>query len=102
EGAGPPLRIAGQIDRLVVIDDTVLIVDYKTNRSAPRTPDAVAPVYLYQLAAYALAVREIVPGRRVRAALLWTQGPNLMEIQAQTLDVYAGELWRLDTLRLDA
>lgn len=102
EGTGPPLRIAGQIDRLVVTDDSVLIVDYKTNRSAPRAPGAVAPVYLYQLAAYALAVREIVPGRRVRAALLWTEGPDLMEIQEETLAVYADELWRLDTLRLDA
>ncbi|MCC7252891.1 MAG: double-strand break repair helicase AddA [Hyphomicrobium sp.] len=102
EGAGPALRIAGQIDRLAVLDDSVLIVDYKTNRAAPRTLAAVAPAYLYQLAAYALAVREIVPGKRVRAALLWTQGPNLMEIQEETLDVYAKDLWRLDTLRLDA
>ncbi|WP_072396528.1 double-strand break repair helicase AddA [Hyphomicrobium sp. CS1GBMeth3] len=102
EGAGPPLRITGQIDRLALSGDEVLIVDYKTNRGAPRSPEAVAPAYLFQLAAYALAVREIAPGKRVRAALLWTQGPHLMEIQEDTLAVYADELWRLDTLRLDA
>lgn len=102
EGAGPPLRIAGQIDRLAIGDGGALIVDYKTNRAPPRSPEDVAPAYLYQLAAYALAVREIVPGQPVRAALLWTQGPQLMEIRPETLDVYASELWRLDTLRLDA
>jgi len=99
DGAGPPLRIAGQIDRMAIRDDEVLIVDYKTNRGAPRAADDVAPVYLYQLAAYRLAVREIVPGKRVRAALLWTERPCLMEIQDATLDVYADKLWHLDTAR---
>ena len=102
DGAGPPLRITGQIDRLAIQDDAVLIVDYKTNRSAPRTAAAVAPVYLYQLAAYRLAVRDIFPGRAVRAALLWTHGPYLMEIPQETLAAHEADLWRLDTARLDA
>jgi ATP-dependent helicase/nuclease subunit A len=101
-GDGPPLKIAGQIDRLAVLEDAVLIVDYKTNRAAPRTLEAVAPAYLYQLAAYRLAMREIVPGKPVRAALLWTHGPYLMEIPEESLDAYAQDLWRLDTTRLDA
>ncbi|WP_295557503.1 double-strand break repair helicase AddA [uncultured Hyphomicrobium sp.] len=100
DGAGPPLRIAGQIDRLAVLEDRVLIVDYKTNRGAPPSPADVAPAYLYQLAAYRLAVREIAPDKPVRAALLWTQGPVLMEIQDEVLAVYTSELWRLDHDRL--
>ncbi len=99
EGEGPPLRIAGQIDRMAISDDEVLIVDYKTNRGAPRAADEVAPVYLYQLAAYRLAVREIVPGKPVRAALLWTERPYLMEIQKEILDVYTDKLWHLETSR---
>jgi ATP-dependent helicase/nuclease subunit A len=100
--AGPPLRIVGQIDRLAVAADSVLIVDYKTNRAAPRNLAAVAPVYLYQLAAYRLAIRGIFPDRRIRAALLWTEVPYLMEIPEETLDVQTTELWRLDTASLDA
>ena len=100
--AGPPLRIAGQLDRLAITDSEALIVDYKTNRGAPRDLAAVAPVYLYQLAAYRLAVREIVPDKPVRAALLWTQGLYLMEIPQETLDACAAELWRLDISSLDA
>ncbi|WP_334145379.1 double-strand break repair helicase AddA [Hyphomicrobium sp.] len=96
-GSGPPLRIAGQIDRLAVSGGEVLIVDYKTNRRAPRSVEEVAPVYLYQLAAYRLAVREAFPGKAVRAALLWTEQPSLMEIRGEILDVYADKLWRLET-----
>jgi ATP-dependent helicase/nuclease subunit A len=97
DGEGPPLRIAGQIDRIVLTDEGALIVDYKTNRAAPGALEAVAPVYLFQLAAYRLAVQEIAPGKPVRAALLWTEGARLMEIPQPMLDTYAAELWRLKT-----
>lgn len=101
-GHGPPLRITGQIDRLAVTDDAVLIVDYKTNRSAPVNQSGVASVYLYQLAAYRLAIRDIFPGRAIRAALLWTEKPYLMEISEEILDAHARDLWHAERLRLDA
>jgi ATP-dependent helicase/nuclease subunit A len=101
-GAGPALRLNGQIDRLAELDDAVLIVDYKTNRLAPRDLAQVAPVYLYQLAAYRLAIAEIFKGKRVRAALLWTDGPRIMEVPSATLDSYAARLWDLDPDSLDA
>jgi len=82
---GAPLEIAGRIDRLAVIDDAVLIVDYKTNRPPPETPEQVAPGYKRQLAAYAHAIRGLFPGKAVRAALLWTDGPRLMEIPEDQL-----------------
>ena len=101
-GKGPALRLSGQIDRLAVNDREVLIVDYKTNRPPPRVPQEVAPAYLYQLAAYALALNEIYPGRSVRAALLWTDGPRLMEIPANLIHDYVKRLWDLDPTSLDA
>jgi ATP-dependent helicase/nuclease subunit A len=100
-GAGPALRLTGQIDRLAELEDAVLIVDYKTNRFAPRDLAQVAPVYLYQLAAYRLAVAEIFKGKPVRAALLWTDGPRIMEVPSATLDSYATRLWDLDPASLD-
>ncbi|WP_207461430.1 double-strand break repair helicase AddA [Azospirillum sp. SYSU D00513] len=72
--------LAGQIDRLVLRDGTVWIVDYKTNRPPPRLVEDVPPVYLRQLAAYRAAVAEIYPGRAVRCLLLWTDGPFVMEL----------------------
>jgi len=101
-GQGPALDLSGQIDRLAVTNDEVLIVDYKTNRPPPSDVRFVAGAYLYQLAAYRLALREIYPGRQVRAALLWTDGPRLMEIPDEVLDSYQSRLWDLDVQSLDA
>jgi hypothetical protein len=76
----PALDVTGRIDRLAVLDNTVLIVDYKTNRPAPERAADVAAAHVAQLAAYRIAVAALFPGKRVCAALLWTDGPRLMEI----------------------
>jgi ATP-dependent helicase/nuclease subunit A len=72
--------LAGQIDRLVVGESSVLIVDYKTLRPPPLDEQAVPPAYLDQLAAYRAAIATIYPGHAIRCALLWTEGPRLMPI----------------------
>jgi len=77
--------LSGQIDRLAVTDEEVLIVDYKTLRPAPTSESEVPALYLDQLAAYVAAVEAIYPGRRVRAALLWTDGPRLMQVSPAAL-----------------
>jgi ATP-dependent helicase/nuclease subunit A len=99
---GVPLKLLGQIDRLVDLGTEVLIVDYKTNRPPPREVERVAPAYLYQLAAYRLALGEIYPGRVLRAALLWTETPRIMQVPGELLDQYATRLWDLDLGQLDA
>jgi ATP-dependent helicase/nuclease subunit A len=78
--------LEGQIDRLAVVEDGLLIVDYKTNRPPPKTLEEVAPAYIDQLAGYRKALEPIFPGRRLRAALLWTDGPRLMEVPSTVLD----------------
>jgi len=100
-GKGPPLRIAGSIDRLAHVGDTLMIVDYKTNRPPPAQVSGVSDAYLFQLAAYALAVGQVFATDRIRAALLWTDGPRIMEIPAATLATYQSRLWDLDPARLD-
>jgi len=83
------LAIAGQIDRLLVTEREVLIVDFKTNRPAPRTPAETAEPYLRQMAAYRLALGKIYPAKSIRCALVWTEEPRLMELPADLLAVYA-------------
>ena len=72
--------LSGQIDRLLVTDREVWIVDYKTNRPSPRTAADVAPLYLRQMASYRAAIRTIYPDHTIRCLLLWTDEPRLMEI----------------------
>jgi ATP-dependent helicase/nuclease subunit A len=80
-------QLSGQIDRLAVLDDALLLLDYKTNRPPPSTPDEVAPGYIAQLAAYRAALRLIFPTHALRAAIVWTDGPKLMEIPSTLLDL---------------
>ncbi len=44
------------------------------------------PAYVRQLALYRAVLRQLYPTRIVRAALLWTEAPELMEISASALD----------------
>jgi len=81
--------LAGQVDRLLVTDDAVTVIDYKTNRPPPETEDAVDPAYLRQMAAYREVLREIYPDRPVRAVLLWTVGPRMMTLGDELLDAHA-------------
>ena len=78
--------LEGQIDRLARVDGGLLILDYKTNRPPPRTLEEVAPAYIAQLAGYRQALKGLYPGLPLRAALLWTDGPRLMEIPSTSLD----------------
>ena len=82
----PDFMVAGQIDRLVVTAAAVLIADYKTNRNPPHSVETAPQAYVEQLALYRALLRRIYPERPVRAALVWTDIPDLMEIPAVTLD----------------
>ena len=77
--------INGRIDRLVITDTEVLVVDYKTNRPAPARIEDADPAYLAQMAVYVAVLREVFPGRTIEAALVWTDGPKLMTIPEELL-----------------
>jgi ATP-dependent helicase/nuclease subunit A len=82
----PPALVSGQIDRLAVTRDEVLIVDFKTNHAPPATAAAAPPAYIRQLALYRAVLAKLYPERAIRAALLWTESADLMEISAAALD----------------
>lgn len=83
------LSVSGQVDRLVVDSERVLIVDYKSNRPPPATEDGVDPAYWRQMAAYRAVLSVIYPGRAIECALLWTDGPRLMPLSSARLDLHA-------------
>ncbi|HEY4344875.1 MAG TPA: double-strand break repair helicase AddA [Parvibaculum sp.] len=84
--AGKETLVSGQIDRLCVTPTRVLVIDYKTNRPAPPDIERVSKAYLAQMAAYRALLSEIYPGREIACALLWTDGPRLMELPPAALD----------------
>ncbi|MCK5384233.1 MAG: double-strand break repair helicase AddA [Alphaproteobacteria bacterium] len=72
--------ISGQIDRLVISEKDIWIVDYKTNRPSPREKEAVPKIYRDQLKAYRDVVQKIYPKHSIHCALLWTDVPRLMRV----------------------
>ncbi len=77
--------IAGSADRLLVLPDRVLVVDFKTARRPPRALADVPVHTLRQMGAYVAALQAIYPGRRIEAALLYTQLPLLIALPDDVL-----------------
>ena len=72
--------MSAKIDRLVVLPDKVVIVDYKTNRPAADTVSNVPSIYLKQLGDYKKLLQRIYPGKEVETYLLWTNTCNMMKV----------------------
>ena len=83
---GRTALVSGQIDRLVVTPREVLIIDYKTNHTPPRDLAGVPQAYVRQLALYRAVLMKLHPDRPIRAALLWTETPEMMELSTKALD----------------
>ena len=79
------LGVSGRVDRLLVEERRVLVADFKTNRPAPAAIEDADPAYIRQMAVYWAVLGAIFPGRRVEAALIWTDGPRLMPVPENLL-----------------
>ncbi|MBO9399459.1 double-strand break repair helicase AddA [Shimia sp. R9_3] len=73
-------RLHGIIDRLVIQDDCIWAVDFKTNAVVPENPKATPEGILRQMGAYAHALEQVFPGKAIRTAILWTAKAELMEL----------------------
>lgn len=77
--------IAGTVDRLLVGDAVIRVVDFKTGRRVPASAEEVPVHHLRQMSAYAEALAVVFPDRKVEAALLYTSGPTLIALPPHLL-----------------
>ena len=84
--------ISGVVDRLLITDDTVTVVDFKTAKRPPASASDIPDAVYRQMAAYVAALRTIYPGHQVRAAVLYTQTPRLFELPPSSLETHEGAL----------
>lgn len=77
--------VNGRVDRLIIREHEVLVIDYKTDRPAPKSATEVERAYTVQLAAYRAVLADIYPDRPIRCALLYTDGPRLIELEGQVM-----------------
>ena len=94
-------RIYGIIDRLIVTENDILAVDFKTNRAVPETPETCPEGILRQMAAYATALTAIYPDKTIRTAILWTQNASLMPLPHEIVTGLSESAQYLDDARAD-
>ncbi|EHL97336.1 double-strand break repair helicase AddA [Acetobacteraceae bacterium AT-5844] len=80
------LKLVGQVDRLAIHPDRIIVLDYKTNRPPPTELAGVQPLYLRQMAAYRALLRQAWPGRQVECWLVWTWTAHAMALPDELLD----------------
>ena len=78
--------ISGTVDRLMIGDHQIVVVDFKTGRKVPETAEQVPIAYLRQMAAYVAALGKIFSDRPVKAALLYSHGPKILELPAEIME----------------
>jgi ATP-dependent helicase/nuclease subunit A len=81
--------VGGLVDRLTVLDDRVLLADFKTNRHPPALVADTPVMYLRQMASYRAVLRSIFPDRPVRCALVWTREARVAMLPDDLLDRHA-------------
>ena len=85
---GNGVVVSGTVDRLLVADDGIRLVDFKTGRQAPASIGDVPVYHLRQMAAYVSALRVIFPDRPVTATLLYTAGPILFDVPEDAIEAH--------------
>jgi len=72
--------VYGIIDRLVITDDRVLLIDYKTHRLEAEQLQELLEVYKPQLSLYVEGIKKVWPEYAVKPHLLFTHSATLLPV----------------------
>ncbi|WP_341862991.1 double-strand break repair helicase AddA [Gymnodinialimonas sp. 57CJ19] len=72
--------VIGIIDRLIVTDEQITAVDFKTNATVPASASDTPEGVLRQMGAYAELLATIYPDREIATAILWSRSGTLMAL----------------------
>ncbi len=73
-------RFHGVIDRLIVEEDRVIAIDFKSNMTVPEDPGSCPEGLLRQMGAYSAMLAQVYPDRQIEVAILWTRTATLMPL----------------------
>ena len=82
---GEAVKLVGRLDRLVVEERSVLVVDFKSDANPPDESQPLPAGYLAQVGLYAFSAGQLFPGYDVRAAILWTALESMVELPREAL-----------------
>ncbi|NKJ09052.1 double-strand break repair helicase AddA [Rhizobium sp. SG741] len=84
--------VSGRIDRLAVLDDRIVILDYKTNRVPPGSERDIPFAHKAQLAIYRSILSPLYPGKRVDCLLVYTENASIYTLSDDALALALAEL----------
>ncbi len=82
------LVITGQIDRMRILSDKILLCDFKSGQKVPDTVEMVSKIYLRQMASYWILLKEIYPYHQIEPLLIWTDALKIMKLPIALLEKY--------------
>ncbi|MGK6315069.1 double-strand break repair helicase AddA [Neorhizobium sp. DT-125] len=89
---GKNYAISGRIDRLVVTETQVVILDYKTNRVPPKRAEEVPLSHRAQLAIYREILKPLYPGKTSECVLVYTESAEVIALPPELLSRSLAEL----------
>ena len=82
---GREYAVSGRIDRLAVLSDSVVILDYKTNRVPPASEETIPFSHKAQLAIYREILKPLYPAMRIDCMLIYTENATIHTLSEQAL-----------------
>nr|WP_152534207.1 double-strand break repair helicase AddA [Commensalibacter papalotli (ex Servin-Garciduenas et al. 2014)] len=77
--------ITGQIDRMRILSDQILLCDFKSGRKIPREAEDVPVIYLKQMAAYWSLLTMMHPKHQINPLIVWTDIAKIMILPKELL-----------------
>jgi ATP-dependent helicase/nuclease subunit A len=71
-------KFNGQIDRLIITDQTLTIIDFKSNQVVPKSKEEIPESYQAQLGIYKDLLQQIYPHHTIECALIWVRTQQKM------------------------
>jgi ATP-dependent helicase/nuclease subunit A len=89
---GRDYAVSGRVDRLAVLEDRVVILDYKTNRVPPETLDAIPFAHRAQLAIYRTIMGPLYPDKRIDCMLVYTENGAVHTLTPEAMALALAQL----------
>ncbi|MBO9476170.1 double-strand break repair helicase AddA [Shimia sp. R11_0] len=91
-------RLYGIIDRLVITNEAIWVIDFKSNAILPENPTRTPEGILRQMGAYSHALSQVFKDMPIRTAILWTAKAELMELPHDLVTKSLQDAAHLDAL----
>lgn len=80
--------VLAHVDRVLITEKDITVVDYKTGRKIPEAPDQIPPQYVKQMAIYQYLLQQLHPNHAIDSYIVWTDGPVMMPLDKEKMDAH--------------